>query len=225
VVSRRLPTATVRVRAQIRSCGIYSGQRGTGGGFLRVLRFPLPILIPPTAPHSSSSSGAGTIGQLVADVPSGLSLTPLQEIKKKQQQRDYQISREQVQSGLGIVTVTFRSIECIEMKASRQVCALVAAPALCSQLACCVSTTAVSLIKTEQDGFIIYHAQTKQQITAQVDSSGYASCSHSGDAWFESSFPSSKCRYNSSKQTITASFHNISNQSLVNNHTIRQYIP
>jgi hypothetical protein len=40
---------------------------------LRVLRFPLPILIPPTAPHSSSS-GAGTIGQLVADVPSGLSL-------------------------------------------------------------------------------------------------------------------------------------------------------
>jgi hypothetical protein len=35
----------------------------------------LPILIPPTAPHSPSS-GAGTIGQIVADVPSGLSLTP-----------------------------------------------------------------------------------------------------------------------------------------------------
>jgi hypothetical protein len=29
------------------------------------------------------SSGAGTTGQLVADVPSGLSLTPPQEIKKK----------------------------------------------------------------------------------------------------------------------------------------------
>jgi hypothetical protein len=29
------------------------------------------------------SSGAGTIGQLVADVPSGLSLTPTQETKKK----------------------------------------------------------------------------------------------------------------------------------------------
>jgi hypothetical protein len=28
------------------------------------------------------SSGAGTIGQIVADVPSGLSLTPLREIKK-----------------------------------------------------------------------------------------------------------------------------------------------
>jgi hypothetical protein len=39
---------------QIRSCGICDGQRGTGAGFLRVLRFPLPIVIPPTAPHSSS---------------------------------------------------------------------------------------------------------------------------------------------------------------------------
>jgi hypothetical protein len=52
-VSRRLPTAAARVRAQVRSCGICGGQRGTGIGFLRVLRFPLPVLIPPTAPHSS----------------------------------------------------------------------------------------------------------------------------------------------------------------------------
>jgi hypothetical protein len=29
------------------------------------------------------SSGAGTIGQIVADIPSDLSLTPPQEIKKK----------------------------------------------------------------------------------------------------------------------------------------------
>jgi hypothetical protein len=56
---------------------------GTGAGFLRVLRFPLPILIPPTAPYSSSSSGVGTIGLLVADVPSGLSLTPPDETKEK----------------------------------------------------------------------------------------------------------------------------------------------
>jgi hypothetical protein len=71
-----------QVRAQSRSCGTCGGQNDNGAGFLRVLRFPLPILIPPIAPHSSSS-GAGTIGQLVADVPSGLSLTPPQEAKKK----------------------------------------------------------------------------------------------------------------------------------------------
>jgi hypothetical protein len=82
VVSRWFPTATARVRSQVRSCG---GQSGTGAGFLRVLRFPLPIYFPPTAPHSSSSSssGDGTIDQLVADLPSGLSLTQPQEIKKK----------------------------------------------------------------------------------------------------------------------------------------------
>jgi hypothetical protein len=61
--SRRLPTAEARVRAQVKSCVICCGRSDTGAGFLRVLRFPLPILIPPTSPHSSS--GAGTIGQLV----------------------------------------------------------------------------------------------------------------------------------------------------------------
>jgi hypothetical protein len=50
----RLPTTAAQVRAQVRSCEICGGQNDTGVGFLRVLRFPLPIFIPPTAPHSSS---------------------------------------------------------------------------------------------------------------------------------------------------------------------------
>jgi hypothetical protein len=79
-VSRRLPTAAAWVRTHVRSCGICGRRSGTGAGFLQVFRFPLSILIPQIVPYSSS--GAGTIGQLVADVPSGLSLTPPQETKK-----------------------------------------------------------------------------------------------------------------------------------------------
>jgi hypothetical protein len=43
-----------RVRVQLRSSGIYGGQIGTAIGLLRVLRFLLLILIPPTAPHTPS---------------------------------------------------------------------------------------------------------------------------------------------------------------------------
>jgi hypothetical protein len=42
----QLPTAAAWVRSQIRSCEIRGGQSGTGAGFLRVLRLPLPIIIP-----------------------------------------------------------------------------------------------------------------------------------------------------------------------------------
>jgi hypothetical protein len=54
-VSRRLPNAAARVRSQVRLCGIRGGQSNIGAGCLRVIRFPLPILIAPTAPLSSSS--------------------------------------------------------------------------------------------------------------------------------------------------------------------------
>jgi hypothetical protein len=53
-VSRWLPTAAARVRSRVWSSGICGGQSGAGVGFLQVLRFPLPIFIPPTAPQSPS---------------------------------------------------------------------------------------------------------------------------------------------------------------------------
>jgi hypothetical protein len=49
-VRRWLPTAAVRVRIRA-ACGVCGGQSGTGAGFLRVLRFPLPIF-PPISPSS-----------------------------------------------------------------------------------------------------------------------------------------------------------------------------
>jgi hypothetical protein len=60
VVSSWLPTAAARVQSRVWSSGICGGQSGVGAGFLRVLRFPLPV-IPPNSP-SSQSPGAGTIG-------------------------------------------------------------------------------------------------------------------------------------------------------------------
>jgi hypothetical protein len=48
--SRWLPTAEARVRSQVRVCGIYGAHSGTVAGFLRVLRFPMLILILVTVP-------------------------------------------------------------------------------------------------------------------------------------------------------------------------------
>jgi hypothetical protein len=65
------------------SCGICGGQSGDGAGFLRVLRFTLPIFIPPISPQSPSSIIWGWYNRsVVAAVPSGLSLTPLTIIKR-----------------------------------------------------------------------------------------------------------------------------------------------
>jgi hypothetical protein len=49
-VSRWVPTAAARVRVRA-ACGAYGGQSGTRAGFLRIHRFPLPI-IPPISPLS-----------------------------------------------------------------------------------------------------------------------------------------------------------------------------
>jgi hypothetical protein len=56
-VSRWLPTAAARVRSRVWSSGICGGQSGAGAGFLRVLRFPLPIFIPPGAGYNRPISG------------------------------------------------------------------------------------------------------------------------------------------------------------------------
>jgi hypothetical protein len=80
-VSRRLPTAAARVRAWVWSCGICGERSGAGTGFLRVLRFPLPIFIPPTAPQSPSSIIWDWHKRpIVVAVLSGLSLISLRRI-------------------------------------------------------------------------------------------------------------------------------------------------
>jgi hypothetical protein len=61
-VSRWLPISVIRVRGRSGSDGICGGQTGAGAGFLRVIRFPLPILVPRNS-LSSQSPGAGTISQ------------------------------------------------------------------------------------------------------------------------------------------------------------------
>jgi hypothetical protein len=86
VVSHYLPTTVAQAWAQVRSCGICGGQIGTGAGFC-----PSTLVSPAnhsTAQHSPlpnthhhPSSGAGTVGEMVTEVPSGLTLTPPQENK------------------------------------------------------------------------------------------------------------------------------------------------
>jgi hypothetical protein len=61
-VSHWLPTAAAWVCAWVSSSGFCCGQSGAEAGFLWVLRFPLPIFIPPNSP-SSQPHRAGTIGQ------------------------------------------------------------------------------------------------------------------------------------------------------------------
>jgi hypothetical protein len=52
-VSRRLPTAVARVQTQVGTWDFVMDKSGAGAGFLRELRFPLPIYIPSCSPQSS----------------------------------------------------------------------------------------------------------------------------------------------------------------------------
>jgi hypothetical protein len=82
-VSRSLPTTVAWVRARVWSCGICGGQSVAGAGFLRVLRFPLPIFIPPIIPQSPSSIiWCWYSRPVVAALLSGLGLTALRRRNK-----------------------------------------------------------------------------------------------------------------------------------------------
>jgi hypothetical protein len=75
--------AAARVRAQVMSCGICGGQSGIGQVFSEYFGFPCQFSFHRLLHIHHLSSRAGTIGQLVADVASGLSLTSHQETKKR----------------------------------------------------------------------------------------------------------------------------------------------
>jgi hypothetical protein len=66
-----------------RSCKYPIAKRsGTRAGFLRVLQFPLQFSFHQLLHNHHLTFGAGTICQIVADAPSGLSLTPPHETNK-----------------------------------------------------------------------------------------------------------------------------------------------
>jgi hypothetical protein len=71
-----------RVQSQVRSCGICGGDCDNREGLLRVLSFPLSILIPPTAPYSSIIRGCCN-RIIVASLSNVLSLAPPPRSKKK----------------------------------------------------------------------------------------------------------------------------------------------
>jgi hypothetical protein len=51
-VRYRLPTTSAWIRSLLKLYRVCGGRSRSKVGFLRVLRIPLPILIPPTAPYS-----------------------------------------------------------------------------------------------------------------------------------------------------------------------------
>jgi hypothetical protein len=82
VVSHRLPIAAAQVQSKVKSRGIRGGKMALGQvffeHFISLCQYSFRQIR-----HTHLSSRAGTVGQLMADVPSGLGLVPHQKIKKK----------------------------------------------------------------------------------------------------------------------------------------------
>jgi hypothetical protein len=83
-VSSWLPTVAVRIRTQVKSCGVFVVEKVVlGHVFSEYFGFPYQFSFHLLLLTDHLSSRAGTIGEIVAEVPSGLSLAQLQETKKK----------------------------------------------------------------------------------------------------------------------------------------------
>jgi hypothetical protein len=74
----------------LKSCGICGGQSGAGAGFLRVLRFPLPIFVPPISPQSPLPIIRGWNNRPVVAAVSKVSP---HKLKKKVNAYKYEFSR------------------------------------------------------------------------------------------------------------------------------------
>jgi hypothetical protein len=67
------PITVARVEAWARSCGMYGGKRGMGKGFLQVLQFTMPVLVPLTDPHSLFIiQGLCAVGQILGSTCTSL---------------------------------------------------------------------------------------------------------------------------------------------------------
>jgi hypothetical protein len=82
-VSSRLTTAAAQVRAQVRHVGFMVDKVTLGQVFSEYFCFPRQFSFHWLLHTHHLSSGAGTIGQLMPEVPSWLSLTPPQEKRSR----------------------------------------------------------------------------------------------------------------------------------------------
>jgi hypothetical protein len=75
--TKTLPTAAARVRSKVKSCRIVADKVELGQVFTECFGFPCQFSFHRLL-HGHLSPGACTVGQIVAGVSSGLSLTPPQ---------------------------------------------------------------------------------------------------------------------------------------------------